>query len=618
MQLSIDGQVLEGWLEKHGDWLGQWNRRWFRLQGPVLSYKVEPHQPDKGMCHVHGLRTENKGQHIRVWTETSDSWLLRTTDPVVHAEWLKSLKTAVLTHENRVVSGPSEVLRSNSVGSSRESTSDEIRPAAGRARSASRGSRGVSPSDLPAVLPTTELLRSYVKKRSAWLHKWNTRFVVIEGVDMVYSDKEDGKLRGRHTIVAIDFVDEPTDLKIEASDGEDFHLRLDTAEMAKHWLRVVRQSLQTTMTLRWQAVETTCKDGGSVYLRAGNHCACVIDRDGKGHERLFFFGGASSTLPQSAKADERNVLCGELIMVKMTGDHETFKAHPKAFQEGPGALVKPGAREGHAGALVGTRLYVYGGASKSSVLGDMWSIDLSVSMDTLQWVKLHGSVQPPPLPARCGHAMINVDDEIWILGGFDMHGAAVADVTIYDPLNETATLIEPLPHPRARHACAVNAQGNVLVVGGSESPHLSDATNVAYFMDRRSDTGRAWVQVEWTGHKLPKMVAPSLVACGRKGWLLTGSDGEHAVEVYMLQPSKASKHCIAVERLNCAGDTPRMHHGLSSHRIGDYLYVVGDCSTPPIGPSMRRLLLPPAVVKHAPRIPSHTDLADLGDTIHSV
>ena len=95
--VAAEVHALEGWLEKHGDWLGQWNRRWFRLCGPVLSYKTDPALPDKGVCHVHGLRTENKGQHIRVWTETSDSWLLRATDPDVHARWLEAIKAA--THQ---------------------------------------------------------------------------------------------------------------------------------------------------------------------------------------------------------------------------------------------------------------------------------------------------------------------------------------------------------------------------------------------------------------------------------------------------------------------------------------------------------------------------------------
>mmetsp|Transcript_30917 Transcript_30917/g.95475 ORF Transcript_30917/g.95475 Transcript_30917/m.95475 type:complete len:628 (-) Transcript_30917:420-2303(-) len=610
--VTAEVHALEGWLEKHGDWLGQWNRRWFRLCGPVLSYKTDPSLPDKGVCHIHGLRTENKGQHIRVWTETSDSWLLRATDPAVHERWLEAIKAAVLQHENRVVAQPKGILRSDSVGSSMDSA-EGIRPAgAQRKRTHSRrSSRGVSPTDATGPAQLGVLLRATVKKRSQWLRQWNSRFVVVDGVDMVYSEKEDGKMRGRHTIVAVDATEEPAELKIVASSNEDFHLRFSDDATAKHWLATIRQSLQTTMTLRWQPVDIACKDGSSVMLRTANHSAALYDRDGADHNSLIVFGGMSSTLPASAKAEEKAILCQDLLMVKLSGDHDCVRLNVKTFQEGPGAHVKPGPREGHACAIAGTRLYIHGGANKSTVLGDMWYVELSAEVQQLAWTRVtNPHVQPPVVPVRCGHAMINVDDDIWMVGGFDGHGVATTEVLCYDPATNTTKPLTPLPAPRARHACAVNSALSVLCVGGTESRHLEDACNRGYVMHRGDDT---WHTVQWTGAELPKMVSPCLTACGRKGWLLVGSDGVGAVKVYFLQPSRSDKSQINVEVLSCAGDTPRMHHGLSAHRCGDYLYVVGDCSLPPIGPGVRRLLLPPSVVKNAPRIPSMGSMGNLSE-----
>ena len=76
---------------------------------------------------------------------------------------------------------------------------------------------------------------------------------------------------------------------------------------------------------------------------------------------------------------------------------------------------QPGPRYGHAIALVGTYLYLFGGKGEAGIIyNDLWRLD----MENSSWELMQSSSAAPPNP-RFGHSMIAAEDALVVFGGWE-------------------------------------------------------------------------------------------------------------------------------------------------------------------------------------------------------
>lgn len=181
----------------------------------------------------------------------------------------------------------------------------------------------------------------------------------------------------------------------------------------------------------------------------------------------------------------------------------------------------PSARYGHAAAVVGTSVYVFGGKGPgSSVHNDLHRLDVE------RWTwSLVPSTTAPPL-GRFGHSMAAVGDKLVMFGGWD-GSTMFNDLWVFD--TAAASWVKPAvdgppPSPRHGHSLLLAPAANRLVVWGgwAESPRG--------LPDYRSD-GRAlnpdtmtWERLRVTGerptgrywHSAGMVADRYMVVCG--GW----------------------------------------------------------------------------------------------------
>ena len=86
----------------------------------------------------------------------------------------------------------------------------------------------------------------------------------------------------------------------------------------------------------------------------------------------------------------------------------------------------PAARYGHTAVLVGSRMFVWGGKSESTLLGDMYFLDL----EKWAWVPVSSTTSGPP--PRMNHASLLVGRKIVMHGGWDGAERCFNDLWVFD------------------------------------------------------------------------------------------------------------------------------------------------------------------------------------------
>jgi hypothetical protein len=552
--------VLRDWLEKQADWLMTWRPRYFSLQGPVLSYREAEHLPDKGTVHVTSLKIEKERQ-LRVWSERGETWLLRAATDEAHERWGAALL---------------------------------------RATTASTGE----------ALGTT-LLRAAVEKRSYWRQAWNARHVTIDGVELAYRDSEGGALRGRFTVVQMDRVDDDgrgRELRVTASSGEAFHMRLESSVVATAWFDVVRQSLSGTALCRWQELQPTLPTREAMHLL---RCSNMVLAGG-GADDVFLFGGQTATMPGASM--QRPARCNGTTRVSLLGDMEVTTDAVAAFEQGEHAKLVPPARDLHASAVLDGIMYVHGGRGAHAVLDNIWSATIGSGADR-SWTTQTLDARSSPLPVRCGHSMTVAGDKLLVAGGYDADGELTAACHLFWPSAFTASAFPALPAPRARHGAAVRDDGATLLVGG-DGAGSSDAfvflpAGGTQWSLPRVNLVEGHAAEEERAEVLPCPsfgVAPVVVVSGNT-WIILSDCGATeasgvtatsggAVQLFTAvvdESALGSGPVVELRRLAFTGDTPVSVSGTSGHIAGEHLYLFGDASLPPRSSGMRRIMLPPLV-----------------------
>ena len=155
--------------------------------------------------------------------------------------------------------------------------------------------------------------------------------------------------------------------------------------------------------------------------------------------------------------------------------------------------AQPAARAGAVAGYVpstGTTL-LFGGTTGSALLNDVWEY-------SYRWVLLNGGQSDHAPRARTGHAGGVVGSSLFVFGGQTGDGQLLNDAWLFDPTAAAWTLLLTasqlvVPAPRAGHSVAVVNASTVLVFGGA-GPGTSILTDV-WAATLVNATGIQWAPV---------------------------------------------------------------------------------------------------------------------------
>jgi Galactose oxidase, central domain len=200
--------------------------------------------------------------------------------------------------------------------------------------------------------------------------------------------------------------------------------------------------------IEWQGVAL----GNGVPART-QHTACYH----KATHSVFIFGGYSTSQGYLNDLWVLDLGSGEFWKPADTGD-------------------VPAGRRGHVGEVVGDALWVFGGAGRHGMLGDIHTLDLK----TWQWTTV-GLAGPAPCACRAAASCVANGRWVVVQGGFD-GGACLRDTHVLDTsarlwmrLDAAEGMMDASPGPRALHSVCAIGHGILMYGGAASSTVLSSA-----------------------------------------------------------------------------------------------------------------------------------------------
>jgi hypothetical protein len=165
---------------------------------------------------------------------------------------------------------------------------------------------------------------------------------------------------------------------------------------------------------------------------------------------------------------------------------------------------------------------------------------------------------------RLSHASVALDGKIVVIGGVS-GGRAIAEVEMYDPMQDRWTALPPLPEPRVNHGAALCRNGQIIVAGGFDDAASTQLSEEAFAFDPQ--------QNQW------RRIADPPVRRGSPG--MAQSDDEPIVFLAGGAPALAT-----VDAYDCMEDRWRAMPGMITGRqkpgvifIEAELYVMGGRTT---------------------------------------
>ncbi|KAL0206751.1 hypothetical protein P9112_012462 [Eukaryota sp. TZLM1-RC] len=142
--------------------------------------------------------------------------------------------------------------------------------------------------------------------------------------------------------------------------------------------------------------------------------------------------------------------------------HVQSKSSFGGWSKGDVGTVAPDKRYRHATAMCNNHLYIHGGNSGTSLLGDLATLDLN----NLRWKSLVSTPAPSP---REGHSLSTIGDQLVLIGGESSNECTI-DVWLFDTVHERWTELTPSslsPPPRCGHAVAIIGE-KLIMFGGAD------------------------------------------------------------------------------------------------------------------------------------------------------
>ncbi|MCX6928046.1 MAG: hypothetical protein NT154_33270 [Verrucomicrobia bacterium] len=161
-------------------------------------------------------------------------------------------------------------------------------------------------------------------------------------------------------------------------------------------------------------------------------------------------------------------------------DVEIYNPATDSWETG---IPMPNSRMGHAAVVVGGKIYVMGGAYAA--------LTSTATVDEFDPATGTWTTRAPMPNDRVFHCAGAVDGKIYVLGGcgsgWNVDGADVTDVDVYDPATDTWTKKGEMRSPRAMAAAAV-VNGKIYVFGGIVGNLSGSPVSTADMYDPATDT----------------------------------------------------------------------------------------------------------------------------------
>lgn len=235
-----------------------------------------------------------------------------------------------------------------------------------------------------------------------------------------------------------------------------------------------------------------------------------------------------------------------------------FVILPQLDQNGTG----PGARSSHAVAIVGHKVYAFGGEFAPRVPVDN---KLHVfNLETLTWSVADVSGDAPP--PRVGVAMAAVGDTIYVFGGRDGEHKELNELYSFDTKTNKWALIsrgDAGPPHRSYHSITADDR-NVYVFGGCG---VAGRLNDLWAFDV---VEKKWVQFPSPGENCRGRGGPGLAVAQGKIWVVYGFAGEETDDVHSYDLAKKSW-----AQVETTGEKPTARSVFSSVAIGKHILVYG-------------------------------------------
>ena len=222
----------------------------------------------------------------------------------------------------------------------------------------------------------------------------------------------------------------------------------------------------------------------------------------------------------------------------------------------------PGARSSHAIAIVGQKVYAFGGefAPRVPVDNKLHIFDL----ETLTWSVADASGDTPP--PRVGVTMAAVGDTIYVFGGRDAEHKELNELYSFDTKTSNWALIssgDNGPPHRSYHSMTADEQ-RVYVFGGCG---VAGRLNDLWAFDV---VDNKWVEFPSPGENCRGRGGPGLVVAQGKIWVVYGFAGEEVDDVHCFD--LAHKTWAQVET---SGQKPTARSVFSTGGYGKHIIVCG-------------------------------------------
>ncbi|KAH6781000.1 Galactose oxidase/kelch repeat superfamily protein [Perilla frutescens var. hirtella] len=221
--------------------------------------------------------------------------------------------------------------------------------------------------------------------------------------------------------------------------------------------------------------------------------------------------------------------------------------------------VGPGARSSHAIAVVGQKVYAFGGEFSPRVPVDNHLHVFDLNDRTWTVADAKGDTPPP----RVGVTMASIAETIYVFGGRDATHKELNEFYSFDTVTDTWTLLSSGPPHRSYHSMTSDER-RVYVFGGcGNAGRLNDLW--AYDV-----VDRKWIEFPLPGERCKPRGGPGLAAILGKIWVVYGFSGDELDDVHCFD-SKAGKWAF----VETTGEKPTPRSVFSTVGIGKYIFVHG-------------------------------------------
>ncbi|KAI0080361.1 hypothetical protein K474DRAFT_1658082 [Panus rudis PR-1116 ss-1] len=258
---------------------------------------------------------------------------------------------------------------------------------------------------------------------------------------------------------------------------------------------------------------------------------------------LFTARDLSATLLQttgeipSPRVGHASAIVGSVLIV-WGGDTKTNGRAPPAEKQDDGLYLlnlatrewtrvsvhgpAPSGRYGHAVCMVGSKFYVFGGQVDGEFLNDLWSFDLNTLRTKAAWELVEPAAGSPKPAQRTGHVCISYGEKIILFGGTDCQ-YHYNDTWVFDTNTGVwaeLNCIGFIPSPREGHSAAM--VDDVMYVFGGRGVDGKDLGDLGAF----KLSNQRWYMFQKMGPAPSARSGHAMASMGSRVFVLGGLGGE--------------------------------------------------------------------------------------------